>query len=196
MLEVPFPQAERQWQTFIRAKRPQRMEGVAMMPLILQAQEIAGGDEGPEKLTDPFMAENKLLAEYTRLGDLLRQRNRFQAALIEYQKAEKASPKESPALQVKIARTYMMGGDLESAQDVLQQLIRRYQEFGPAWTTLGQVRVELGDAEGAIEAFEEALASNPYDPTVHAFLAELYQGKGDLEGAARERRAVSILMDA
>ncbi len=187
-----FPAVEAQWKTFVAQKRPKRLPGISLMPIILQAQSIQGEGDA-EKITDPFMAQNKALREYTRLGDLLRDRNRFQAALIEYKKAEASTERESPALTVKIAKTYLMGNNIGEARDVLEGLVTRYDQFGPAWTLLASVRAQDGDVDGAIEAYEEANASNPFDPAIHAALAELYGQRGEDAKAEREAKALKIL---
>lgn len=197
VMGMPFPQVEAHWRSFVADKRPQRLEGVSLMPIILQAQALAAGEEPPEgedKITDPFMAQNKALREFARLGDLLRERERYRAALIEYAKAEDASKSDSPALQVKIAQTLMAAGDTRAALERLERVTRRYDGFGPAWTALGEARLSLGDSEGALTAFEEANASNPFDPAVHVRLAQLHEAAGRAEDAAWEKEAVAIVL--
>lgn len=194
VLGVSFSEAEAQWKAFVAAKKPKKLDGVAMMPVILQAQAIADGEASPEeKVTDPFMAKNRALREYTRLGDLLRDSNRFRAALIEYAKAEAASTTISPALQVKIAKTYLQAGDLDRARERLEKLVEEYDGFGPAWAALGEVRLAKGDVPGALKAFEEANASNPFDPAIHVRMAGIYSHLGKAAEAEREEKAVRIL---
>ena len=193
VMGAPFDQVVAEWKKFVAAKKPRRMAGVALMPIILEAQQLAAEGDAPEKVTDPFLEESRAMQEYTRLGDLLRDRGRYQAALLEYQKAVGASPKESPALQVKIARTHLLMGRPQEARKVLTALVERYDSFGPAWTTLAEANAALGDIKGAILAFEEANASNPFDPMVHAGLLALYTREGRKREADREEKALQLL---
>jgi Tfp pilus assembly protein PilF len=43
---------------------------------------------------------------------------------------------------------------------------------------------------GAADAYERAMYINPFDPEVHAHLADLYQKLGNKSGVVRERRVI------
>ena len=42
--------------------------------------------------------------------------------------------------------------------------------------------------------YEQAIQINPFDPTPHQYLAELYRQTGDMEAAQREARVVRRLI--
>ena len=62
-----------------------------------------------------------------------------------------------------IARAYRSGGDVISALDLLVQTVERVPGFAAAWFELGDLRELDGDREGAVTAFEQALAADPSD---------------------------------
>jgi len=65
--------------------------------------------------------------------------------------------------RLEIARAYREGGDMISALDLLEQTVERAPTFAAAWFELGELREMDGDREGAVSAFEAALAADPAD---------------------------------
>jgi tetratricopeptide (TPR) repeat protein len=59
-----------------------------------------------------------------------------------------------------------------------------------AWTNLGGLLAELGDAEGAREHFEQALRCDPDQPEAQCNLAEIALQQGDTEAAISSYRHV------
>jgi predicted TPR repeat methyltransferase len=61
------------------------------------------------------------------------------------------------------ARDLQLRGDLVAAADLFVQAIDLAPGFATAWFTLGEVREQLGDREGAIVAFRNAEMTDPGD---------------------------------
>jgi predicted TPR repeat methyltransferase len=61
------------------------------------------------------------------------------------------------------ARDLQVKGDLVAAEDLFVQATTLAPGFATAWFTLGEVREQLGDAEGAIVAFRNAQMTDPGD---------------------------------
>jgi predicted TPR repeat methyltransferase len=61
------------------------------------------------------------------------------------------------------ARDLQLNGDLVAAADLLLQATELAPNFASAWFTLGEIRLELGEQEGAIAAFRCACESDPDD---------------------------------
>ena len=61
------------------------------------------------------------------------------------------------------ARDLQLKGDLPAAADLLLQAIELAPNFASAWFTLGGIREELGEHEGAVAAFKCAQACDPGD---------------------------------
>jgi predicted TPR repeat methyltransferase len=61
------------------------------------------------------------------------------------------------------ARDLQLKGDLVAAADLFVQAIDLAPGFATAWFTLGEVREQLGDHEGAVVAFRNARMTDPGD---------------------------------
>jgi predicted TPR repeat methyltransferase len=61
------------------------------------------------------------------------------------------------------ARDLQLKGDLAAAADLLLQATELAPGFASAWFTLGELREQLGEREGAIEAFRKAQIADPED---------------------------------
>jgi predicted TPR repeat methyltransferase len=61
------------------------------------------------------------------------------------------------------ARDLQLKGDLVAAADLFEQATDLAPGFATAWFTLGEVREQLGDREGAILAFRNAQMTDPGD---------------------------------
>jgi predicted TPR repeat methyltransferase len=61
------------------------------------------------------------------------------------------------------ARDLQLKGDLAAAADLLSQAIELAPGFASAWFTLGEIREQLGERDGAIAAFRKALIADPDD---------------------------------
>jgi predicted TPR repeat methyltransferase len=61
------------------------------------------------------------------------------------------------------ARDLQLKGDLPAAADLIEQAIELAPNFTSAWFTLGEIRLQLGERDKAIEAFRKARDSDPED---------------------------------
>lgn len=61
------------------------------------------------------------------------------------------------------ARDLQLRGDLPAAADLLQQAIELAPQFASAWFTLGEIRLELGERDAAVEALRKARDADPLD---------------------------------
>ena len=84
-------------------------------------------------------------------------------------------------------------GSLEEAEGELETLVARAGSHAEAWNLLGVVRLRAGDVPGAAEAFDRALAADPY-------LAEALVNAGRLAAehghAARAERMLERLRES
>lgn len=62
------------------------------------------------------------------------------------------------------ARDLQLKGDLPAAADLLVQAVELAPKFVSAWFTLGEIRQQLGEHDGAIAAFRKAREADPNDP--------------------------------
>jgi predicted TPR repeat methyltransferase len=62
-----------------------------------------------------------------------------------------------------LARRYAEEGDVAAAADLFAQAVELEPGFASAWFALGEARARLGERDGAIAAFRQALAADPGD---------------------------------
>ncbi|GLH78642.1 methyltransferase [Bradyrhizobium sp. SSBR45G] len=61
------------------------------------------------------------------------------------------------------ARDLQLKGDLAAAAEVMEQAIEVAPTFASAWFELGKIRLDLGETDKAIAAFQNAVAADPDD---------------------------------
>ncbi|RMD99487.1 MAG: hypothetical protein D6812_11540 [Deltaproteobacteria bacterium] len=157
----------------------------------------------PRKLKDPEATEeeeetipeitDERTARLARLGDLLRDRGRYRAAIFEYRKAIGESRYFSPVLANKLALAYQRNGEVAKAERVLRESLTRYPEFSTTLVRLGLLLVGNGEVAEAIGVLRRAMAVNPFHPLVHEALARCYEAQGDGKAAEKHRKILEIL---
>ncbi|MBW2254725.1 MAG: hypothetical protein JRI25_09040 [Deltaproteobacteria bacterium] len=150
-------------------------------------------DGGDEIDTDPLLHDREDLARYVRLGDLLRTRERYGAALVEYRKAIPADEPRGPLLSNRIAQVHLALGDLDLARQALEESLVDYPEFALTHKTLGAILRARGQKRLSVRSYERARELNPFDSEVQRALSELYAELGDENAAARHMRYLRIL---
>lgn len=153
---------------------------------------VLGGTEDDFGV-DPVLAERKDLAGHARLGDLLREANRYDAALVEYDKAMPADEPPSPTLVARKAQTLQAMKRPDDAIALLQASIRDYPEFPLTRKLLGDLLLQRGRRADALAQYRASADINPFDPEVQAALADLYAATGDAALAARHARYRRVL---
>ena len=107
-------------------------------------------------------------------------------AIEEFKKELARSPGHVPAI-LQIAFEYIKRSDWESAKPWAQQAVALAPGDFPQRQAYGQVLLELGDTDAAIEQLETGVKLAPDSPTLHFTLARAYQKAGRNEQAERER---------
>jgi thiol-disulfide isomerase/thioredoxin/tetratricopeptide (TPR) repeat protein len=149
-----------------------------------------GVDDGA---VDPVLDDREDLHRFVRLGTLLRERKRYDAALVEYEKARDPDEPGSPYLANMIAQTHIARGDLAAAEKEVSASLEDYPDFALSHKTHGQLLVARGRSQQAATAFEAAVALNPYDPSVQTALRDLAAARDDAAEVARRDAALQIL---
>ena len=173
------------WKAWLKTQ-PLFAEKLAALPVVAEgaADEFAG---------DPLLAGRPDLARYARVGDLLRERGRCEAALVEYDKASDASEPPSPLLVARRAQCHEELGDSAEALRLVQEATGLYPEFVLLQTTRGRLLDAAGRRPEAVEAWKAAHDINPYDPAVQDALVSGYDAIGDADRARRHLRYARIL---
>lgn len=159
---------------------------LAAMPTVLGPAEDDFG-------VDPVLAKRRDLAGFARLGDLLREADRPEAALVEYRKAVPEGEPPSPTLSARMAQALLALNRTDEAVTTLRASITDYPEYASTRKQLAEILLSRGNSREALEHFRASADINPFDPEVQSALADLYASLGDSALAARHARYRGIL---
>ncbi len=181
-----FPEFENHWKTFLTGKELKEVEGVNVRRFKIKERPI---DE--ERLD---LSEIKSLVARNRahLGDLLRDRGRMEAAVLEYRRALREHPTSVPILNRLSGALIRMDRDPE-ALEIAQRALRVASDHPTVFSHLGKAYLKRKDWEEAKEALVASIHINPFNPEAHLDLATAYEGLGDSSAALRERAAARKL---
>jgi tetratricopeptide (TPR) repeat protein len=188
VLGVPFTAFEGEWKQFLQAKQLVPVSGAQLT----QFKVVEKGEGEADRLEQEALHSAAVERDLA-LGDLMRQRGRFDATVYYYERARKGRP-ESTFVLNKLARALLAAQRTPEAVPYLLHALEVYPDYGTSHATLGDAYRLLGETEKAREHYEQAIQINPFDPTPHQHLAELYRQTGDTEAAQREARAVRRLV--
>ena len=189
--EQDFPQFYSSWEKDLRSKNlEEKIPGVNVKGVRIRNTEEESTD-GSEDLVD--IDDNKA-RDYTRLGDLLKQRGRFNPASHEYEKALAFDP-YSPVISSRLASTLNSIGETRKAREVLYPVLEFYPGHMDIHMIMGRIYLDEGNLKKSEESYLTAADINPYDPEVHASLIELYDKQGQEELKLREEKFLKILMN-
>lgn len=156
---------------------------------LLRAGRVAEAIDAYARVTalDPRAA-----AAWYNLGYLLRADRQFDAALEAYGRALAAGIDR--AEEVHLNRAVILSEFLERADEAeaeLRTALGIAPGFALAWLNLGNVREDRGDAAGAREAYERALAIDPASGRALARLAAIDRFEGRASASLSRLRAVA-----
>lgn len=138
--------------------------------------------KGPENKEHKEL-ESRRARDLTYLGDILKSRDHFKASIVEYQKAVGESPSHSPVLFNKLAGTYLQTRRYHEAEELLKKSLAFFPDFHTSLANMGELYFSNKDYETARIYFEKAVRINPFNPSVHMRLIDVY----DKLGLTREK---------
>ncbi len=191
---APFATFDRAWKSWLRGRKLKSRTGLfadklqfKKAPPGAQKKPPATGDEDDSgELTDT-RARN-----FVRLGGMLRARGRLMPAAIEYEKAQGILGNAHPLLALKLARTYLDLNDADRAISIIEPARELYADLAGLNAALGSAWIRKGELAKAAPFLEAAIATSPFDPSVHCGLATAYAKLGH-PNVAREQTACQLL---
>jgi len=186
-LGLSFSEFEENWKKFLASKELKEADGVKVRPL-----KIKEGRVNEEYLD---MEEIKSLVARNRahLGDLLKEKGRMGAAVLEYRRAL-AETRDSVPIMNRLAWVLMELNRHEEALELLKRGIELSPDHPTIYTYLGQTYLKLKDFKEAKEAFQTSIQLNPFNPEVHDGLASVYEMMGDPTAALKEKEITRRLI--
>lgn len=157
------------WKNFMKRKELKTIPGLKALKTRFKNNRSAEGDK-----MDYQEVGRKRAQDLTFLGDILKSRSAFKAAIIEYEKAFEESDPESPILYNKLGATHLTMQNHEQAESYLKKSLEHYPHFHTTLVNLGELYLEMDRLSEAREYFERAGKINPFNPFVHLRLIKIY----------------------
>ena len=123
------------------------------------------------------------------LGHALEVAHRYDEALAAYDRAAQVAPGD-PLGPLTGGLRAARWGELDWAEPRLLEAVRRDPKDPAAWHALGLVRLSLGNAAGAEQAYRSGLLADPEALENRVGLATLALARGDLSGALVQYDAI------
>jgi tetratricopeptide (TPR) repeat protein len=133
----------------------------------IYAAALAKGEGTGEQL-DPFV-KGKIANLHAEVAQAYVDAGMPTEAKQELRKAIHLCPQFSD-LRLKLANLYRESGDLDAARFELDEAVSNRPRYVPAWVALGVTRLSLGDAKGAVMAWEKALEIEPENKAAGMYL--------------------------
>jgi tetratricopeptide (TPR) repeat protein len=164
-------------------------------------------DEG-EKSEDPEAEARRIedhqAQDWALLGDRLKGRRMYQAAVIEYDKALGRLGQSEPLTVNKKAHALLLMGRPQDALPVLEESLVYAPDLAVTLDNLAEAHLALAASskdEAAADAHRKAALGlaqeseriNPFSMDTHVRLATLYERFGRTEDAARARERIALL---
>jgi tetratricopeptide (TPR) repeat protein len=135
------------------------------------------------KHDDAQEVEAETARRHLRLGDMLWNRGRPNAAVAEYARGRDAA-QDDPIVAARFARASVSVGRTDDAIRAIQSVLSRYPDYAPGHVILGAAFAKAGKAMDAGRSLREAIRINPFDPEPHCTLTKVAESD-------RERRQES-----
>jgi tetratricopeptide (TPR) repeat protein len=193
-----------------RALPLERVPGLVAFDGELEAPaRLEFSDEGapapdPEKEADAL--RDRQARDWTVLGDRLKGRRYFDAALIEYDKALAKIGHGDPIIANKKAHALLLAGRPGQAREVLEDSLRWNPAMAVTLENLAEAHLRLAqDAKDpavaaeherlALERAIEAERVNPFSVDTHVRLAALHEKLGNRDAARLARERIALLRE-
>jgi len=188
-LGVPWPDFLAGWKAHM-ASRPLPKGGAQALRRLRFKDDPKEGGPWAEWADLPDQASRN----HARLGQLMRERGRWTAARVEYKKAVDRAGARVPILANQYAIAAVMSGQKPEAEKVLVEAIAWTPDYAALRVQLARLLVERKAWAEARQHLVMANRQDPFDPEIHAGLAQAAEALGDPGGASRERRFAEILL--
>jgi len=132
---------------------------------------------------DEFVGVNS--RDHLRLGDKFRDKNNYESAIIQYEKALNIEP-YNPVVLIRIAKLYFEKGKIEDSIEKLKLCIDKNPGFVSSYEILGEYYLKLGEFEKSVKVLNEAIEINPFNPYTHRNLSKAYQKLNNYELSQQE----------
>jgi tetratricopeptide (TPR) repeat protein len=180
ILSLRFDEFENRCKEYLASKGLKEVDGVHV-----RRYKIKEGRADEERLD---MSEIKSMISRNRahLGDLLNERGRKEAAVMEYRRALADAVDSVPVMNRLSDVLISLGKDGEALE-----ILKRAQELSPdhpsIYTNMGKIYLKFRNYKKAEEAFQTSIQISPFNPETHIGLATALEEQGSKAEGQRER---------
>ncbi len=182
---LPWARFEPTWRTYLKRQGYRELDSDYRQRLLFKGKDTEADELSAIKVD--------AARDHVWLGDRLRLKKRWRAAIHQYRRATEHVGNASPLVQGKLGFALLRADLPEEAAQELRRPIADYPRHVVLQVYLGEALMMLQRWAEAREHLEEALTINPFDPDVHAHLAKVYDQLGLPEKAAIERNAHRLI---
>ena len=182
---LDIPSFQNNWEIWAKKKELKFIPGIITLTKEFKDQ------NKPEK--DFKGLGTRRAQDLTFLGDILKSRDHYNAAILEYQKAREESSTHSPILFNKLAGTYIQTGKYDEAELLLKESLEYYSNFHTTLANLGELYFVSERFDKAQKYLEKAVRINPFNPFIHIRLIELYDRMSMTEEKKLQTRLFSLI---
>jgi len=181
-----FNEFEEKWREFLTSKGYKEAEGVSVHRYKLK-EGLADDDRMEMREIKSMIARNR-----AHLGDLLQEKGRLEAAVLEYRRALGDAHDSVPVLN-RLSEALIKLDKLDDALEHLSRAKKLAPDHPITYASLGKIYLKRKEAKKAEEALEDAIQINPFNPDIHKDLAAAYEMLGRSESALKEREIFNKL---
>ncbi|MCP4602030.1 MAG: hypothetical protein GY847_16190 [Proteobacteria bacterium] len=179
LFKFPLRRLYNWWRQAVSGKRQTPVPAVSLMKRRFKRGK-ATGESGLESLLSADVRR------HLRVGDLLRLRGHIQAAVSEFRQAKRLAESPSPEISDRLAACLLELGQPGAVSEMLHKMTELYPAHATIFIQLGQALAAEKKLNESATALERANAINPFHPTVHCTLKELYTQLGREQDATLE----------
>jgi tetratricopeptide (TPR) repeat protein len=181
-----FDEFEARWKESLVSRGLKEVEGVSVHRYKLR-EGLADDERMEMREIKSMIARNR-----AHLGDLLQEKGRLEAAVLEYRRALEDAHDSVPVLN-RLSEAFIKLDKLDDALEHLSRARRLAPDHPNTYASIGKVYLKRKDASKAQEALENAIQINPFNPDIHKDLAAVYEMLGRSESALKERDIFNTL---
>lgn len=186
VLGMPFSQFEREWRESLKTRKPSSYPEDTGFE-----DRLVFKDTAPT--TELGSMPQPKARDHMHLGEMMQARERWDAAIVQYRKAEQIAGQGNPVLQTRLAQSFLALGKAEDAYESLAPTVQNFPGYVTTWIMLGKAAAALGKWPEAREFLIEAARINPFDPEVHSELARVYRQLGMNDKAEESARFEALV---
>ena len=158
------------WEKFVREKNLKTIPGLKAPGVQFKTDQSS--NESQKQYSD---IENQKSRDHALLGDILKSKEFYKAAIIEYQRAINEYQGFSPIFINKLAKTRFITKEFDEAETILRKSLNYYPMFHSTLVSMGELYFNTGNIEKSRDFYEQAIQINPFNPFVHMRLIAIYK---------------------